>query len=111
MLSQEQLKRFKCTGCGACCRWPGAVLLEAADITALARHLDVSEQKLIDDHTRLAPSRIQLALLDNPDGSCEFLEGDRCGVYEARPGQCRSFPFAWSVSSGCPPLDELVKNS
>jgi Fe-S-cluster containining protein len=25
--------------------------------------------------------------------NCRFLEGKRCGVYEARPTQCRTWPF------------------
>jgi Fe-S-cluster containining protein len=107
MLSHEVLKDFKCTGCGDCCRWTGSVLLTDRDITAMAERVELPEQEFIDRHTRLAPNRIQLALLDHPDGRCSFLEGDRCSVYEARPEQCRSFPFAWSVPEGCPALDKL----
>lgn len=101
------LKGFKCTGCGECCRWSGSVLLTNDDISGLATHLGMTEQECIDLHTRLAPNRIQLALLDQFDGSCAFLAGDRCTIYAARPAQCRSFPFAWSVPDGCPALDEL----
>ena len=108
MLDPQVLKRFSCSGCGECCRWTGAVLLEGFDVPRLAAHLGLSEQELIDGHTRLAPNRRQLALLDQADGSCAFLEGDRCSVYEARPEQCRTFPFAWSVQEGCPELDKLL---
>ena len=108
MIDSDILKTFKCSGCGDCCRWTGSVLLTDGDIAALARHLDFTEQEFIDRHTRLAPNRIQLALLDKPDGSCAWLEGDRCSIYEARPEQCRSFPFAWSVREGCPALDALL---
>jgi len=107
MLDSSILKQFECRGCGECCRWSGSVLLTDGDIADLAHHLGVSEQEFIDCHTRLAPNRIQLALLDQADGSCAFLEGSRCSIYEARPEQCRSFPFAWSVSEGCPALDPL----
>jgi Fe-S-cluster containining protein len=108
MLNPEISEAFECTGCGECCRWSGSVLLTDCDIAALASHLGLSEQAFIDRHTRLAPNRIQLALLDHPDGSCSFLKGDRCSVYAARPEQCRSFPFAWSVPEGCPALDQLM---
>ena len=107
MISQEKLKLFKCSGCGTCCRWSGSVLLTDRDISRMAEHLNLSEEAFIEQHTRLAPNRIQLALLDRSDGSCAFLKGNRCQIYEARPEQCRSFPFAWSVSSGCPELDKL----
>jgi Fe-S-cluster containining protein len=108
MVDPEILTRFNCSGCGECCRWTGSVLLTSGDIAALAVHLGLDEQQFIDRHTRLAPNRQQLALLDQPSGSCEFLEGNRCRVYAARPAQCRSFPFAWSVPKGCPELDRRV---
>jgi Fe-S-cluster containining protein len=107
MLKKEIHERFKCSGCGECCRWTGSVLLTEADIPRMAALLGMSDEEFIDVHTRLAPNRQQLALLDQADGSCAFLEGDRCTVYEARPEQCRTFPFAWSVTSGCPELDRL----
>jgi Fe-S-cluster containining protein len=107
MSDQQILDQFQCSGCGECCRWGGAVLLEDTDIPVLAAHLGLSEQAFIDRHTRLAPNRRQLALLDQSDGSCEFLEGNRCRVYEARPVQCKTFPYAWAVSEGCPELDRL----
>ena len=67
----------------------------------------MTKQEFIDQRTRLAPNRMSLALLDQADGSCEFLEGARCAIYADRPEQCRTFPFAWSVPEGCPELDQL----
>ena len=32
-------------------------------------------------------------LLDGDDGRCLFLDGKRCGIYEGRPTQCRTWPF------------------
>lgn len=110
MLDPQIVKQFNCSGCGECCRWSGAVLLEESDHARIATHLGLSEQEFIDQHTRLAPNRKQLALLDQADGSCAFLAGDRCAVYEARPEQCRTFPYAWSVAEGCPELDKLTAN-
>ena len=108
MINSDILEAFKCTGCGECCRWSGSVLLIDSDIANMASHLGLSEPEFIERHTRLAPNRIQLALQDQTDGSCSFLDGDRCSIYEARPEQCRTFPFAWSVRQGCPPLDALL---
>jgi len=108
MLSHEILSRFRCSGCGECCRWGGSVLLNDADIRRMAVHLGMTEADFIEGHTRLAPGRKQLALLDQDDGSCAFLAGDRCSVYDARPEQCRTFPFKWHVSAGCPELDRML---
>lgn len=107
MFDSEILQAFSCTQCGDCCRWPGSVLLTEGDIARIAARFGVSEQTFIDEQTRLAPNRIQLALIDNPDGSCRFLVNDRCCIYEDRPEQCRTFPFAWQVKEGCPALDAL----
>ena len=51
-------------------------------------------------------------LVDGKDGKCQFLEGKRCGIYEGRPTQCRTWPFwpevmnvkTWKkeVASFCP---------
>ena len=109
MLNHEILKEFKCSGCGECCRWGGSVLLTDDDIAKMAAFLGLSETEFVEKHTRLAPNRRQLALLDQADGSCAWLEGDRCALYAVRPEQCRSFPYAWSVPEGCPELDKLLE--
>ena len=108
MVDPKILDRFSCSGCGECCRWPGSVLLTSDDICLIAEHLELTEKDFIDRHTRLAPNRKGLALLDQTDESCAFLKGDRCSIYDVRPEQCRTFPFAWNVAEGCPELDKLL---
>ena len=95
---------FVCRQCGACCRWPGSVLLEAADVAAAAAALETSPDQFIARHAALARNRAQLTLKETPDGACEFLAADgRCRIYAARPRQCRDFPQGWRVA-GCPGL-------
>jgi uncharacterized protein len=78
--------------------------LEGADVTRLALALGLSEEEFIGAHAKLARNRAQLTLKEHPDGSCEFLdETGRCGIYAARPRQCRDFPHGWRVA-GCPSL-------
>ena len=98
---------FRCTRCGRCCRWPGYVLLTDEDITRMAHKMDVREEVCIQKYTRLASNRAQLSLIDAPDGACIFLEGDQCSMYEARPAQCRAFPFPSATPDGCPGLTVL----
>lgn len=85
--------RFKCTGCGGCCTGsPGYVYLSLADLEKLAAHLHLSEQEFIETYTRQIDG--QYALLDRPGSyDCIFLKDKRCSVYEARPVQCRTFPW------------------
>lgn len=105
------LSRFKCRQCGACCRWSGSVLLENEDIRPLAEFVGVSEQEFMDKYTEIAPNRRGLRLIDPPDMTCIFLEGNRCVAYEVRPQQCRDFPHKWRVAEGCPGLDALKEDS
>lgn len=78
------------------------MLLTQDDIKALAPARGLDEESFIQRYTRLASNRAQLSLTEKPDGACVFLDdAGRCVVYNARPEQCRRFPFDWSVS-GCP---------
>ncbi len=98
------MSTFGCQRCGACCRWPGSVLLEAADVAVAAAALGLAEEAFIEKHATLARNRAQLTLKERSDGSCEFLQEDgRCRIYAARPKQCRDFPQGWRVD-GCPGL-------
>lgn len=93
---------FACRRCGACCRWPGSVLLAEADIAAAAAALGLAEAEFIARHAVLARNRAQLTLREQPGGACEFLDArGRCRIYAARPRQCRDFPGRWRVA-GCP---------
>ena len=98
------MSAFVCRRCGACCRWPGSVLLEAPDIAAAAAALGLGEAEFIGQHAVLARNRAQLTLKESADGACEFFDGSGgCRIYAARPKQCRDFPHGWRVD-GCPGL-------
>jgi len=85
--------RFKCTGCGKCCTGSsGYVFLSPHDIEVMARHCEISVQEFIDLYTRIIDG--QLCLLDAPrTDECIFLRDKQCTVYQARPIQCRTFPW------------------
>lgn len=68
------------------------------------------------DSTRFAPFKTRQWFLNITNGACVFFENGKCGVYEARPTQCRTYPF-WpenvskddfkeSVKTECPGVDE-----
>ncbi len=85
--------KFKCTGCGACCTGsPGYVYLSKSDLENLAEHLQCTPEEFAKKYTRLIDE--QYALLDKPTSyDCIFLMDKKCTVYEARPVQCRTFPW------------------
>ena len=82
--------QFTCSRCGDCCRGPGYVWVDDAEIGRLAAHLEMSIEAFGRSYLRDVSGRT--ALIDNPDGDCIFWT-DGCSVYAARPGQCRTFPF------------------
>ena len=87
---------YECQRCTACCRWPGQVKLTQEEITEIARFLDMSEEDFIQTHTRLNTSRSGLALMDQANGACIFLDGDLCRIQPVKPQQCRDFPNLWN---------------
>jgi Fe-S-cluster containining protein len=112
--------RFQCRRCGACCSGaPGYVWLRAEEAAAIAARLGMEPAAFLSRHTRRVDGG--LSLREDPDGRCVLFEAGRgCRVYEARPRQCRTWPFwarivatraAWERESAeCPGMGagELV---
>ena len=74
-----------------CCRSAGYVEVSRNDIRRLAKHLKLTvrafEEKHIVEKTRKGSKRIKSGF-----ATCQFLgENRRCGVYEARPKDCRGY--------------------
>ena len=86
---------LQCQRCGACCRWPGEVRIDEAEVSKLANFLSLSEKEFIEQHTRLRKDRRGLALKAREDHSCIFLDGNSCLVQPVKPQQCRDFPNRW----------------
>lgn len=88
--------RFSCVPhCRYCCGVePGYVFLCEEDIKRLSSHLHLSRQEFIETYCR-RDSEVGdvLTLLEKPDFDCIFLGDDGCTVYQARPEQCRTYPF------------------
>jgi uncharacterized protein len=87
---------LECQRCTACCRWPGQVLLSDAEITRLAAFKNLSEHDFIQQFAKLRADRRGLALKEQADGSCVFLEGENCAVQPVKPQKCREFPNLWN---------------
>ena len=93
--AEPGLNKIFCNYCPAfCCyRLEGSILLlTATDINRLARHLGLSDGEV---RRRYIEHRNTFKVRE--DGSCVFLANGRlskrCSVHEARPQQCRDFPF------------------
>ncbi|MFN7447387.1 MAG: YkgJ family cysteine cluster protein [Pirellula sp.] len=107
---------FECTQCGNCCSGPGTgfVWVSEAEISAIAARIGIDDD--IDGFERKFTRRIgaRVSLVEYSDGDCIFLDpkSRNCSVYEARPVQCRTWPFwdsnvvtpkAWGAAAkSCP---------
>lgn len=87
---------LECQRCTACCRWPGQVRLSDAEVARLAAFQNVSEHDFIQRFARLRHDRHGLALQEQPDGACIFLQDGNCAVQPVKPQQCRDFPNLWN---------------
>ena len=86
--------KFKCTQCGDCCTGaPGFVWVNKAEIAAMAALVGQDVVAFEQEYVRNVG--IRKSLREFPNGDCVFFDvaSRRCTVYEARPRQCRTWPF------------------
>ena len=107
--------RFECQpGCTECCQQRGFVYLTEADVERAAAFLKMTpgafEQKYVYRTRRMRRLRVP------QDAQCSFLREGGCSIHEAKPTQCRIFPFwpelveskqKWSKTAAyCPGLNK-----
>ena len=110
---------FSCQRCSNCCRLePGYVYLSENDLTKLLDWFKLERDVFISDYCRWTPyydgSEV-LALKEKKNYDCIFWDKG-CAVYDARPLQCRTFPFwdyiihdeeSWlTCSKDCPGINK-----
>lgn len=91
---QEGL-RFECTQCGKCCTGaPGYVWVNQAEIEGIAAELGEADVEAFEDEF-VRKVGIRRSLREFPNGDCVFFDSEtrKCTVYNARPRQCRTWPF------------------
>jgi Fe-S-cluster containining protein len=84
---------FECQGSGNCCKSRGEycyVYVDQADRQRLAKHLGLTLAKFTAEYCAESDGHYHLKEIAR---DCRFLEDKRCTVYEARPTQCRTWPF------------------
>ena len=87
--------RFKCTQCGDCCTGaPGFVWVNKAEIEAIAAVLGYDDLDEFENQY-VRTIGIRKSLIEFPNGDCVFFDNQtrHCKVYDARPRQCRTWPF------------------
>ena len=108
--------RFACTQCGNCCTGPpGYVWITDDDIAQLAKHFGLDRERFLERYARKLRGRWSLREHKTKHGyDCIFLDRESepgkavCSLYEARPTQCRTWPF-WPENLTTPKTWEKVK--
>ncbi len=95
--------RFECTGCGDCCTGaPGYVWVNQQEIERLAAALGYADWA---DFERRFVQRVgqRRSLKERSNYDCVLLDPQtrKCRAYEARPRQCRTWPF-WDSNVATP---------
>ncbi len=89
--------KFSCIGCGHCCGGgvPGYVFLSWEDLERLAVYKGISQEQFLAEYCRKVDmgTYYRVSLCEKKNFDCIFLSGNGCDVYEARPLQCRTYPF------------------
>jgi hypothetical protein len=91
--------RFACTKCSKCCRYTsGYVFLSLADLRVLAKSTSLLKEEFLRQYCRTIDIGLarRISLKEKSNLDCILWEDGGCSQYEARPLQCRSFPF-WSA--------------
>lgn len=90
---------FSCTSCGKCCKTKGSnrVYLNLAESEVMSSHLGLSLEAFHEKYTdnRLDKNGLMLKSIKQHETKkqCTFLDGNKCSIYEARPTQCKTYPF------------------
>ena len=105
--------RFECQGSGQCCVSRGQygyVYLTLEDRQNMGRLMKITTSEFTRKFCAKTDGVYHVA--DGPTPDCQFLKNNRCEVYQARPMQCRTWPFwpevmapkAWAkeVAAFCP---------
>jgi Fe-S-cluster containining protein len=102
----EKYLKFRCTGCGNCCKEPLLPLTDADmrrisrktgdDAASMVRWVERAGIDMDDEPEAFVMLRQgkRVMVLKHERGGCRYLgDDDRCTIYASRPLGCRIFPF------------------
>lgn len=91
---------FQCQGCNYCCSVePGYVFLSQEDLNNLSKHFSLTQDSFIGKYCRKVDIGIgyRVSLIEKENYDCIFLTDKGCSCYQARPLQCKTYPFWPSI--------------
>ncbi|MEZ5353639.1 MAG: YkgJ family cysteine cluster protein [Bryobacteraceae bacterium] len=88
-IAQDVTEAIDCTACANCCR-VATTKLKERDAEKLAKFLRIKLGRFLNEYCD--ETEDEGLILKRTEAGCIFLDGNLCGVYEARPGTCEDFP-------------------
>lgn len=105
MIKGQKFLKFRCTGCGNCCK-DVIVPVTSEDVQRIKRGTGQASEEIVEyydsseiDTGSRDPGWIKMRAgrrilgLKKKRGACQYLKDDRCTIYEHRPVTCRRYPF------------------
>lgn len=88
-LHDEAFKKIDCLNCAGCCKTISP-RFKTPDIVRISKFLGMKQGDMIETYLRLDEDG-DYVVKKSP---CPFLGADNyCSIYEARPGDCRNYPY------------------
>jgi hypothetical protein len=88
-LHDEAFEEIDCLSCAGCCK-NISPRFKTPDLSRIAKYLRIKESALISQYLHLDEDG-DYVVKQSP---CPFLGADNyCGIYDARPGDCRKYPY------------------
>ncbi len=103
--------QFQCQGSANCCVSRGSygyVYLSKKDLTRLSKFFNISVKKFKNLYCHNSEGYFHLKEIYK-NGNCIFLKNKKCTVYNARPIQCRTWPF-WKENMSPKKWNQDIKN-
>lgn len=108
---EKEIPRFECQpDCFKCCSKPGLVYFDTEDIRNASKNLGLTTAKLKSEFLEKEDGHWHINVEE--DKPCPFLDFTGCVIHEAKPRQCRTYPFwrenlhsknLWKLTAGfCP---------
>ena len=95
MINYEKGIKFKCQGSSKCCVSRGTygfVYLSEKDLKKISYFLKIKTEIFKKKFCQYTNKFLHLKEV-NKNGNCIFLKEKKCTIYNARPTQCRTWPF------------------
>tara|TARA_B110000116_G_C16611584_1_gene479664 strand:+ start:66 stop:515 length:450 start_codon:yes stop_codon:yes gene_type:complete len=100
---------FKCQGSSNCCvsrNSYGYVYLDKNDTKKLSNYVKLSIKKFLKIYCDETDGFTHFKE-NNKNGKCQFLSKKKCTIYNARPTQCRTWPF-WDENMNAKTWNEEI---